>query len=63
MPDLLIENCEIQDMSKTPAFSVSSILIILSSFFAPWGAGLQKIVNFDLSKIFVGIAILTIVYW
>ena len=43
--------------------AVPSVLIPLCAFFAPWGSGLQQVVNLDLSKIFVGLAILLILYW
>jgi len=52
-------------VDKIRAFqrTIRFILIILSAFFATWGSGLQKIANFDLSKIFVGLASLLIFYW
>lgn len=42
---------------------ISSTLILLCAFFAPWGSGTQHIASFDLSKIFVGLAVLLIFYW
>jgi len=40
-----------------------SILLVLTAFFATWGAGLQQISSFDLSKIFPSLAVLLIFYW
>lgn len=42
---------------------IPSILIIMTAFFTSWGAGLQGLTNFDLSKIFVGLIVLLIFYW
>jgi len=42
---------------------ISSILILLCAFFTPWGAGLQQVVSFDLSKIFVYFMVLLILYY
>lgn len=50
-----------KDLKKIP--SVSSILIILSAFFAPFGEGAQKIFNFDVSKVFVILIVLLVFYW
>lgn len=50
-----------KDLKKIP--SISSILIILSAFCAPFGAGTQKIFNFDVSKVFVILIVLLIFYW
>ena len=33
------------------------------AFFATWGAGLQQVTAFDLSKIFVGLAALLACWW
>ena len=38
-------------------------LVILCGFSAPWGSGTQGIANFDLSKVFVIIALMMIFYW
>jgi len=46
-----------------PKQMIPSILLVLIAFFAPWGSGLQKVTNFDLSKIFVGLIVLLIFYW
>lgn len=43
--------------------TIPSALIFLCAFFAPWGAGLQQVANFDLSKIFVGFMLLLVLYW
>lgn len=46
-----------------PRQIIPSVLIVLSAFFATWGAGLQQVTSFDLSKIFPGLAVLLIFYW
>ncbi len=43
--------------------TISSILMVLSAFFATWGAGLQQVSSLDLSKIFPGLAVLLIFHW
>jgi len=50
-----------QVFKRTPR--TPSILIIMIAFFTSWGAGLQGLTNFDLSKIFVGLIVLLIFYW
>ncbi len=44
-------------------FKVSKVLALLAVFFIPWGAGLQKVSSFDLSKIFVVMSALLILSW
>lgn len=58
------ENPEQQMKTNTkPLFYTSSILLFLSAFFLSWGAGLQNVTNFNLSKLFVIFSILLITYW
>ncbi len=63
MSTLSAKTSNLLNPSKKKKIYLSSVLLILCAFFASWGAGLQNIASFDVSKIFVGFCILLILYW
>lgn len=63
MTTLSAKTSNLLNSSKKKKIYLSSVLLILCAFFASWGAGLQNIASFDVSKIFVGFCILLILYW